>query len=99
METWVPTHIHTHPPKHTYVIRETLFKMITRKKIQMYIMYIKNIRIGPPTGINVSIFWEEKNRERERERENKHNAATYLKRERERERERDLFHIFLYLIC
>ena len=52
-------------------------------------MYIKNIRTGPPTGINVSIFWKkkktereagvERERQREREREINHNAGTYLK--------------------
>ena len=35
----------THPntSTHPHVIRETLIKMIKRNKVQMYIIYIKNI--------------------------------------------------------
>ena len=41
---------HPHTNTHSHVIRETLFKMITRNKIQLYIMHIKNTQIGPPTS-------------------------------------------------
>ena len=44
--------------------------MIELNKEQIYIMYIKNTRTGPPTGINVSIF--------QKKRRKKYNVGTYL---------------------
>ena len=38
----------THPHTYTHVIRETLFKIVTRNKIEIYIMYIKTYGLNHP---------------------------------------------------